>query len=333
VPAAARVDPKRFFSEEEWAGLSDRSHWRGLVLVAHAWGVILLAGAMFVLWPNPLTFVLAVIGARQLGLAILMHDTAHAALHANLKVNDWVGQWLCGSPVGANLPRYRAYHLVHHKFAQQPEDPDLPLSKPFPISPASLRRKVARDLTGQTFFKQRIAPTIAAYRTRKAKQLSHEQVADALWNFWGPFVIANGVLWAGLTLVGLWWAYPVLWLLPMATWYPLVTRMRNIAEHALVPVAEPDPLRHARTTRANWIERALIAPYYVNYHSEHHLFMHLPCWRLPKAHRLLTQKGETESMEIQPGYWAVMRLATNTPHDHTRGGGRKAEGAPVASFG
>ena len=28
---------------------------------------------------------------------------------------------------------------------------------------------------------------------------------------------------------GLWWIWPVLWVLPQATWYPLVTRLRNIA--------------------------------------------------------------------------------------------------------
>ncbi len=42
---------------------------------------------------------------------------------------------------------------------------------------------------------------------------------------------------------------------------------------------------------ANFVERALIAPYYVNYHCEHHMFMHIPCYQLPKAHRLLGQKG------------------------------------------
>ena len=41
--------------------------------------------ALFAWWPNPFTFVLAVmvIGARQLGLAILMHDAAHGLLFAD----------------------------------------------------------------------------------------------------------------------------------------------------------------------------------------------------------------------------------------------------------
>ena len=72
-----------------------------------------------------------------------------------------------------------------------------------------------------------------------------------------------------------------------------------------------DPFSHARTTHANPIERLLIAPYWVNYHAEHHLFMYLPCYRLPEAHRLLVEKGLIERMEVRPGYLDVMRLATS----------------------
>jgi fatty acid desaturase len=74
-------------------------------MIAHAWAVIIAAGAVFVIWPNPLTYILAVmlIGARQLGLAILMHDAAHGALHPNAKLNDWMAEWLCGSAVGGSL--------------------------------------------------------------------------------------------------------------------------------------------------------------------------------------------------------------------------------------
>ena len=56
---------------------------------------------------------------------------------------------------------------------------------------------------------------------------------------------------------GLWWVWPVLWLVPQATWLPMISRLRNIAEHACVARNEPDPLRHARTTHANWLERAV----------------------------------------------------------------------------
>ena len=56
--------------------------------------------------------------------------------------------------------------------------------------------------------------------------------------------------------------------------------------------------------------RLLVAPYWVNYHLEHHLFMFVPCWRLPAAHRALLAAGRREAMELQPGYRAVLRAAT-----------------------
>ena len=107
------------------------------------------------------------------------------------------------------------------------------------------------------------------------------------------------MLFAGLAAAGYWWLYPVMWLLPLATWYQLISRIRNIAEHAVVPDND-DPLRNTRTTYANLMERLLLAPYWVNYHLEHHLFMFVPCWRLPAAHRALIAAGRRNEMELQP---------------------------------
>jgi fatty acid desaturase len=309
MPAAARVDPKDFFTPDEWAPLIARSQWKGIALVAHAWAVIALAtvAGVWVPWLIPISVM--IIGARQLGLAILMHEAAHGGLHPNKAVNDFLGQWLCAVPVGATLDSYRPYHLQHHKFAQQPEDPDLPLSAPFPVTRASLWRKIVRDLTGQTFVRQRIAVFFAKRRSNDDELVEGAVITarSAL-----PFVLMNLAAIGVLGLMGYWWVWFVFWLLPLATWFPLVTRLRNIAEHAVTP--DPaDPMRHARTTEANLIERLLIAPYWVNYHCEHHMFMYLPCWSLPRAHRMLRARGVTERMEVRRGYWGVLKTASARP--------------------
>ena len=304
MAVAARVNPKDYFTAEEWARLTPRSSWKGLALVAHCWAMIFAAGAMAAVWPITIPLAIMIIGARQLGLGILMHDAAHGALHPNLKVNDWVGEWLCSPAV----ERYRKYHLAHHKFAQQSEDPDLVLSAPFPITRTSMRRKIVRDLTGQTWFKQRFGDFQKKLGARKAG----EPVAPIVWaeivkqRRW---LLVNAAVILATSLAGYWWAWFLLWLLPRATWQMMITRFRNIAEHALVAKNEPDPLRHARTTRAGLIERALLAPYYVNYHGEHHLFMHAPCYRLPRINRMLRAKGVTQRMETQPNYLAMLRRA------------------------
>ncbi|HZZ70428.1 MAG TPA: fatty acid desaturase family protein [Phenylobacterium sp.] len=311
MAVAARVDPKSYFAPQEWAPLSRRSAWKGLALLAHAWIVIGLAMALAVLapwWLKPIAIPLAIaiIGARQLGLAILMHDAAHVALHPDPKVNDWVGNHL----TTGGLSGYRAYHLQHHKFAQQQEDPDLALSAPFPITRRSLRRKIVRDLTGQTYYKQRWSGLVKRIATRKAGESLLPILTEAVVAR-RRFLIGMVATIAVTAPFGLWWVWPVLWLVPQATWLPMVTRLRNIAEHACVAKDEPDPLRHARTTLANVFERAFIAPYYVNYHCEHHMFMHVPCYNLPRAHRLLQAKGVWPDMLTAPGYLSMLKVATS----------------------
>jgi len=307
MPAVARIKPTALFSAEQWNWLRERTPFLGLALVAHAWGLIALAMVLAVWQPWLIPLAVMVIGARQLGLAILMHEAAHGLISSHGRVNDFAGQWLCAAPVGAQLKAYRPYHLSHHKFTQQAEDPDLVLSAPFPVTKASLRRKIIRDLTGQTFIKQRLAQVNAALGRLPADMKGNANISLAAREALGGFLLVNVILAVILTRVGPWWTYPVLWLLPMATWFPLVTRIRNIAEHACVPESSDDPLRQARTTQANWLEGLLIAPYWVNYHAEHHLFMHLPCYRLPAAHRLLAENGHRDAMITAPGYLSVLR--------------------------
>jgi fatty acid desaturase len=86
-------------------------------------------------------------------------------------------------------------------------------------------------------------------------------------------------------------------------------RLRNIAEHAMVP-DDGDPLRNARTTRAGLLARVFLAPYWVNYHLEHHLLVFVPCWKLRRAHALLRAKGYHARMEIAAGYRDVLQRAS-----------------------
>jgi fatty acid desaturase len=305
--------PSAFLTATQIHELREKSNIAGGLLVMHAWALIAGSMALFAWWPNPFTFLLGVmvIGTRQLGLAILMHDAAHGLLFASRRLNDSVGTWLCAWPVFTSLALYRPYHLQHHRCTQQADDPDLGLSAPFPISRASLRRKIVRDLTGQTAFQRR------GEQIRRALGPADLPLARRLANLWRKergSLSVNLVLLAGLSLAGYWWLYPVMWLLPLATWYQLVTRIRNIAEHAVVPDND-DPLRNTRTTYASVLERLFLAPYWVNYHLEHHLFIFVPCWRLPAAHRALLAADYRDRMELQPSYRAVLRLAASRPDD------------------
>ncbi len=298
---------KAYLSSEEIRDLAERSDAMGLWLMLHVWGTIALAVSVFALWSNPLTFVLAVmvIGSRQLGLAILMHEAAHNALFKTRRINEFAGEWLCGRPILAELGAYRHYHLTHHRFTQTDKDPDLVLSSKFPTTRASLIRKFVRDLTGQTGIKQLMAQIAMSVRlggdddAREAATLDAAQAFKAR-ELWKSFPVFVGIMLV-MGAVGDWWYGLAFWLLPFLTWFQFVLRIRNIAEHGATETSE-NPLQNVRTTHASVLERAFVAPYWVNYHLEHHLVMHVPCWKLPGMHRLLVAKGLGPQMNQADGY-------------------------------
>ena len=83
--ASLRIGARELVSPDQLISLRQRREWRGIALIAHAWAVIFAAIALEALFPNVVTYMLAVmlIGSRQLGLAILMHDGAHGCLSRN----------------------------------------------------------------------------------------------------------------------------------------------------------------------------------------------------------------------------------------------------------
>ena len=304
---------KQFLSSEDIRPLARRSDLAGVLMLLHCWGIIVAALIVFAAWPNPLTFILAVtlIGSRQLGLAILMHEAAHSALFKTRSLNEFAGIWLCGHPILADMLAYRHYHLTHHRYTQTDKDPDLALSLPFPASRASLMRKAFRDITGQTGIKQVGGQIILWFRMAGDHDAveeaeAREKMAQAFKGLsFGTSLCVNALIIIALGIIGDWWWGLAFWLLPLLTWFQLVLRIRNIAEHGAVERSE-NPLQNVRTTQAGPLWRLFVAPYWVNYHLEHHLVMHLPARNLPKLHKLMVERGHADAMRIAPSYWSVL---------------------------
>ena len=308
APGAARADARRpwrdALTREEVTELLRQRDWPSWVALGTTWGLVFASMALVAVWPNPLTVVLAlfVIGARQLGLAVLMHEAAHRTLFRSRRLNDFVGQWLCAYPIWSDVATYRPYHLQHHAKTGGPEDPDLGLIKPFPITRRSLGRKILRDLTGRTgikFARASFQRSVARWHDPAGRKAAV------------GVVVTNLGLLAILGLAGHPWLY-LLWVGAWLTTNTLVTRIRAIAEHALTPDAD-DPLRNTRTTLARWWERLLVAPNRVNFHLEHHLLMTVPFYNLPRMHRLLRERGVLDRACVERGYLEVLRKAASKP--------------------
>jgi len=280
---------------------SDFHAWR---LVLGNWLFIAIVFALVAAYPNPLTILLAMVflAGRQLGLSVLMHEAGHRTLFRTPGLNDVVGQWLCAAPVFSNLPAYAKGHLEHHRKAGTHDDPDLPNYAAYPVSSESFRRKVFRDLTGQTGFK--LLSAIA----RGASGIISTQKRESAW----PFIqelIAQLALFTVLYAFGIGWAYLV-WLGAFLTFFMLIIRVRQIAEHAAVPdLYDRDPRKNTRTVDAPWWQKLVFAPNGVNYHMEHHFMASVPCYRLRALREHLRSQHALDNVPVFSGYGQLLKHA------------------------
>ena len=300
--------PQDLLSKEQLKIIRKKRDWINVVSISMNWLQILAAMALFFYFPNALTFLLSVIviGSRQFALAVLAHDGAHNLLFSNEKINDFVSQWLCAFPLFSDNRPYRPYHLAHHRFTESENDPDLSLSAPFPITKASFRRKVIRDLTGQTGFR-RYSIALKSIFSSEADDFKGKiiKISDKI----SGFFISNLVIFSLIAIFSHWSIYFLLWWIPAFTYYSLIVRIRNIAEHSVTP--GDTNLNNTRTTKASLLTRYLLVPHHVNFHLEHHLFTNCPWYNLPKVHEMLKGEPLRDKMCIEESYFSVLRKATS----------------------
>lgn len=293
-----------YLSKEEIASFSARSDLHAWRLVLGNWlaiaAIFYVAGA----FPNPITILGAVVllGGRQLGLSVLMHECGHRTFFRTTWLNDFVGQWLCALPVLNDMPSYARGHLAHHRLAGTADDPDLSNYRYYPVSKASFRRKVIRDLTGQTGFKlvSFIVRGVGGVMTRERRSKSTPFLCQ---------VLVQVILFTVLASFGIAWVY-LLWAAAYMTVFMLIIRIRQVAEHAAVPdLFDPDPRRNTRTVRAPWWQRLVFAPNGVNFHMEHHMLAGVPCYRLEALHKRLIERHALDNTPVFTGYGQVLRHA------------------------
>ncbi len=327
----------QYVTPEELTELKTISNVKGLMSIAGTWAWIVAAWALYCWKPGVWTFLIgwAVMSGRHLGLAILMHEGAHGLVLNDRKWNDRVTQWLTAYPILSDVQVYRMYHLQHHRYTWTKNDPDLGLAKPFPISKTSFRRKMIRDLSGQTGYQRyKLIFRLSSGLSPNGKGLEGKPLGTVLKNLWNRqkgFFITNAIILAGLTAAGHPEAFLLLWWLPALTGYSVVLRVRNIAEHAAIP--DPaDILKQTRTTLAPFYVRFFMAPHNVNYHLEHHLYMYVPHYHLRKMHKMLEKNGTLARAEVVQGYGEVIRKATTlgeTEYDGKERNRMSVFGGPV----
>lgn len=298
------MNVKDVLTSDEIETISKRNDLKAIWLFVCNYAITAGIFAMMALWPNVLTILLGVVllGGRQLGFGVLVHECGHGTLFSSKRLNEFCGEWLAAAPTFNNMKAYSRGHLAHHRLAGTREDPDLPNYRDYPITRDRLKRKLLRDATGQTGWKQTRGLFKALVQFNAQKPEQRLALARGL--------VFNAVMVGIFFYVGAPWLYLVWWA-AMLTSNRLVSRLRQVAEHAAVPdLFDLDPRRNTRTIPANWLDRLVFCPLGVSYHLEHHMMASIPIYNLPTMHRLLKQKGFYDEVAFPRTYLSMLRQVT-----------------------
>ena len=260
------------------------------------WAGIIAAWTAVALWTTPWAVALAfpIVGTRFYGLFIIGHDGIHRRLLPNRRANDLFNDIVCLGPIGAITRINSRNHLLHHRHLASEEDPDR--HRHTCLNKAT-RSDYLAFLTGLA----NLVPAVSNVFLRggpggggvRSRYSARDVAVIVGW---------QAALVGGLTLAIGWWAYPLLWLLPVYVHTYLADMVRTFLEHSHPESDEKADEHRLITYTSNPLERAFFAPMRMNYHTAHHLWPSIPYYNLPTADRELRSLPGCEGLVWRRSY-------------------------------
>jgi len=271
--------------------------------------VIMLWLGIFAAWglvawhPNWWTVLLAipVIGTRFYGLFIIGHDGMHRRVLNSVAANDLFCDIFIFGPIGAITRINNKNHLQHHKHLSTEHDPDRHKHACFN------KATVPEYILFLSGFKSLTTVLKNVYKLNyKISKEEHERERkDLNYNLRDSAILIGwqGALILGLTTAIGWWAYFVLWILPIFIHVFLADLVRSFLEHASAESDEEADEHRLISYQSNRIEKTLLAPMNMNYHAAHHLWTSIPYYNLPEANNILKKSKFSQKILWRNSYF------------------------------
>ena len=256
--------------------LSILKPWKSLLVILLEWSIIIACIFIHKSFTNILVYICIwfVISTRLYAMYSLIHEAIHYSITRNKVLNEIIAQVFLGFPLLISLKSMRENHLAHHKYLQTDQDPEMKHLKykefHFPASKTQLVKLFLLDITGINF---------VYYKILKIYNLTFHFNKN---NFFDILLFVS--VFAAAYYLGFAKDVLLYWLIPYATFYQLLNRIRLSTEH--FNIDESNSFK-TRSVVASFFETLIFTPYNLGYHLEHHLYPSIPFYNLPKLHSLL----------------------------------------------
>ena len=224
----------------------------------------------------------------------VVHDATHRSASSNVKLNDWIGRiGLLFVVPYVSLSAFRYSHMIHHRFTNEPKDPDHYVHGPW-------WNIVVRWLTFDLSY--------VVYNLRSGDPRGVKTIRDTVPMALLTLAVVVWLIWAGHGMDVL-----MLWFIPSRVviglisfvflWLPHLERDEN---GGLAHITSADPTMDHLTTGTTMRigQESLLDPLmqWHNYHLIHHLWPTTPSYNHRAVWRLMEPELRARALRIQHGY-------------------------------
>ncbi len=222
-------------------------------------------------------------------VAAFLINAVHELGHNTVFKSSFLNRWFCRlfAFLGwINHEVFEVSHVRHHRYTLHPPDDD---ENPLPI------RFTARDFIRGVLFNYHFLVYSIQKMIRLARGRFEGQWENTLFPPDRPEIARPAIVWARLVVAGHfvvlagsvvmgWWIVPI-----VVSAGPFFGNglflLCNNTQHIALPSHSTDFRLCCRTFTLNPLVQFIY--WHMNYHTEHHMYAAVPCYRLGKLHRLI----------------------------------------------